>query len=66
MGSHYEKAKGIITDQGERTSHAAIVSRELGVPAIVGSGNATEVLGNEAAVTLCCAQGGRGQFITGL
>lgn len=55
-----KRAKGIVTDQGGRTSHAAIVSRELGVPAIVGTGNATEVLKNEEMITLSCAEGDRG------
>ena len=55
-----KRAKGIVTDQGGRTSHAAIVSRELGVPAIVGTGNATEALKNEEMVTLSCAEGDRG------
>ena len=53
-------AKGIITDQGGRTSHAAIVSRELGVPAIVGTGNATEVLAHVDNVTMSCAEGEQG------
>lgn len=55
-----KRAKGIITDQGGRTSHAAIVSRELGVPAIIGTGNATEVLKGEESITLSCAEGDRG------
>jgi pyruvate, water dikinase len=53
-------ARGIITDQGGRTSHAAIVSRELGVPAIVGTGNATEVLTHVDSVTMSCAEGDQG------
>lgn len=51
------KAAGIITNSGGSTSHAAIVSRELKVPAIVGTGNGTEVLKNGENVTIDCAQG---------
>ncbi|WP_255150697.1 phosphoenolpyruvate synthase [Halorarius halobius] len=47
-----KRAAGIITDEGGMTSHAAIVSRELGVPAVVGCGNATEALGDGQVVTL--------------
>ncbi len=52
-----KRAKAIITDHGGRTSHAAIVSRELGLPAIVGTGNATHVLHSEQDVTVSCAEG---------
>jgi pyruvate,water dikinase len=55
-----KRAAGIITDHGGRTSHAAIVSRELGVPAIVGTGDATHVLHSEQEVTLSCAEGDEG------
>ncbi|HMS86077.1 MAG TPA: phosphoenolpyruvate synthase, partial [Nitrospira sp.] len=55
-----KKASGIITNRGGRTCHAAIVSRELGVPAIVGTGNATELLRNGQVVTLSCAEGDMG------
>lgn len=55
-----KRAAGIITDHGGRTSHAAIVSRELGLPAIVGSGNATQMLHDEQEVTLSCAEGDDG------
>ena len=51
------KAAGIITNSGGATSHAAIVSRELKVPAIVGTGNGTEVLKNGIDVTIDCAEG---------
>jgi pyruvate,water dikinase len=47
-----KRAAGIVTDEGGMTSHAAIVSRELGVPAVVGSGNATELLGDGQVVTI--------------
>jgi len=49
-----------VTDRGGRTSHAAIVSRELGLPAIVGSGDATHVLHDEQQVTVSCAEGDQG------
>ena len=55
-----KRAAGIITDHGGRTSHAAIVSRELGVPAVVGTGEATHVLHSEQDVTLSCAEGDEG------
>lgn len=55
-----KRAAGIITDHGGRTSHAAIVSRELGLPAIVGSGNATQMLHDEQEITLSCAEGDDG------
>jgi len=55
-----KRARGIITDYGGRTSHAAIVSRELGIPAIVGTSEATELLQSGQAVTLSCAEGGQG------
>ncbi len=53
-------ASAIITNRGGRTSHAAIVSRELGIPAIVGTGNATEVLKNGMDVTVDCSSGEQG------
>jgi pyruvate,water dikinase len=49
-----------VTDHGGRTSHAAIVSRELGLPAIVGAGEATHVLHDEQEVTVSCAEGDEG------
>jgi len=52
-----KKAAAIVTNRGGRTCHAAIVSRELGLPAIVGAENATEVLRNGQDVTVCCAEG---------
>jgi pyruvate,water dikinase len=59
------KAAGIITDSGGPTSHAAIVSRELKVAAIVGCENATELLKNEQIVTLSCAEGSIGKVYQG-
>lgn len=60
-----KKAAGIITDRGGRTCHAAIVSRELGIPAVVGTNNATEVLTDDLEVTLCCAEGDVGKIYKG-
>ncbi|MCB1614681.1 MAG: phosphoenolpyruvate synthase [Pseudomonadales bacterium] len=59
------KAAGIITDTGGPTSHAAIVSRELKVPAIVGCGNATQTLTDHQSVTLSCAEGSTGYVYDG-
>ncbi|MCB9994460.1 MAG: phosphoenolpyruvate synthase [Hyphomicrobiaceae bacterium] len=61
-----KKAAGIITDHGGRTSHAAIVSRELGTPAIVGTGNATHVLHTEQEVTMSCGEGDEGFVYAGI
>ncbi len=55
-----KRAAAIVTDHGGRTSHAAIVSRELGLPAIVGTGNATHLLHDEQEVTISCAEGDEG------
>ena len=55
-----KRAAAIVTDHGGRTSHAAIVSREFGLPAIVGTGNATHVLHDEQEVTVSCAEGDEG------
>ena len=60
-----KRAAAIITDHGGRTSHAAIVSRELGVPAVVGTGNATQVLHDEQEVTVSCAEGDEGFIYEG-
>ncbi len=53
-------ASAIITDEGGRTSHAAIVSRELGIPCIVGAGNATTILKEAGEITVDCSSGGEG------
>ena len=58
-------AAGLITDHGGRTSHAAIVSRELGISAVIGAGNATEVLGNGQDVTINCSDSGKGEVYAG-
>ncbi len=55
-----KRASAIVTDHGGRTSHAAIVSRELGLPAIVGTGDATYHLHDEQVVTVSCAEGDHG------
>ncbi len=60
-----KRAAGIITDHGGRTSHAAIVSRELGLPAIVGTGDATYRLHTGQDVTLSCAEGDEGYVYEG-
>ena len=61
-----QRAAGIITDFGGRTCHAAIVSRELGVPAIVGTAEATHVLKDGQSVTLSCAEGDQGHVYDGI
>ena len=61
-----KQAAGIVTDHGGRTSHAAIVSRELGIPAVIGCGDATETLENGQEITLSCAQGDRGVVYEGM
>ncbi|MEX0770510.1 MAG: phosphoenolpyruvate synthase [Balneolaceae bacterium] len=60
-----KQAAGIITDFGGRTCHAAIVSRELGIPAVVGSGEATKKLSDGQSVTLSCAEGEEGKIYDG-
>lgn len=60
-----KRAAGIVTDHGGATSHAAIVSRELGVPAIVGTGTATKVIENGREITLSCADGEIGTVYEG-
>jgi pyruvate,water dikinase len=55
-----KKAKAIVTNRGGRTCHAAIISRELGVPAIVGCGNATSVIKTGDEITISCAEGDEG------
>ncbi|MGE3193829.1 MAG: phosphoenolpyruvate synthase [Microbacteriaceae bacterium] len=60
------RAAGIITEHGGATSHAAIVSRELGKPAVVGTGTATTALKDGQQVTLSCAQGEEGRIYGGI
>lgn len=59
-------AAAIITEKGGRTSHAAIVSRELGIPCIVGTGNATKILQNGQLVTVDCSSGEIGKVYEGM
>ena len=61
-----KKAAGIITDQGGRTSHAAIVAREVGVAAIVGTINATQVIKDGQNITISCAEGDTGVVYDGI
>jgi pyruvate, water dikinase len=60
------RAAAIVTDRGGRTSHAAIVSRELGIPAVVGTEDATKVLQQERYVTVSCAEGDEGFVYEGV
>ena len=59
------RVAAIVTDQGGRTAHAAIVSREFGIPCIVGTGNATEVLREGDEVTVACSEGPEGHVYAG-
>jgi len=61
-----KQAAAIVTDHGGRTSHAAIVSRELGIPAIVGAGNATSAISDGQAITVSCAEGEEGHIYEGI
>ena len=61
-----KRAAAIVTESGGRTSHAAIVSRELGVPAVVGTGRATQVLKNGQEITVSCAEGEEGFLYQGI
>lgn len=65
-GPIMERAAAVVTDLGGRTAHAAIVSRELGIPAVVGCGNATKALKDGQEVTLSCAEGDEGIIFKGL
>jgi len=61
-----KRAGAVVTDQGGRTCHAAIVSRELGIPCIVGTGNGTERLQDGQRVTVSCAEGDEGRVYEGI
>jgi pyruvate,water dikinase len=61
-----KKASAIVTNQGGRTCHAAIIAREMGIPAIVGCGDATDVLNTGQEVTISCAEGDEGRVYKGL
>jgi len=60
-----KRASAIVTNRGGRTCHSAIISRELGIPCIVGTGNATEILRSGSDVTVSCAEGDRGNIYYG-
>jgi pyruvate,water dikinase len=61
-----KRAAAIVTNRGGRTCHAAIIARELGIPAVVGCGNASEVLKDGMLVTVSCAEGDTGFIYDGL
>lgn len=61
-----QKASAIVTNQGGRVCHAAIIARELGIPAVVGTGNATEILQDGQEVTVSCAEEEQGKIYQGL
>jgi pyruvate, water dikinase len=60
-----KRAAAIVTNRGGRTCHAAIIARELGIPAVVGCGDATDVLGEGVEVTVSCAEGDTGNIYAG-
>ena len=61
-----KRAAGIVTDLGGRTSHAAIVSRELGIAAVVGTGEATDTINDGQEITISCAEGEEGYVYDGI
>jgi len=61
-----KRASAIVTNRGGRTCHAAIIARELGIPAVVGCGNATELIKPDQEVTVSCAEGDTGNIYDGL
>ncbi|KQP35710.1 phosphoenolpyruvate synthase [Pseudorhodoferax sp. Leaf274] len=61
-----KRASAIVTNRGGRTCHAAIIARELGIPAVVGCGDATERLKSDTLVTVSCAEGDTGRIYDGL
>ncbi|TMP80108.1 phosphoenolpyruvate synthase [Pseudoalteromonas phenolica] len=60
-----KRAAAIVTNRGGRTCHAAIIARELGIPAVVGCGNATDLITNNQEVTVSCAEGDTGYIYEG-
>ena len=60
-----KRASAIITNRGGRTCHAAIIAREMGIPAVVGCGDATEVIVDGSKVTVSCAEGDEGYVYAG-
>ncbi|MGH8267070.1 MAG: phosphoenolpyruvate synthase, partial [Steroidobacteraceae bacterium] len=61
-----KRAAAIVTNRGGRTCHAAIIARELGIPAVVGCGDATRLIREGQEVTVCCAEGDTGQVYDGI
>ncbi len=61
-----KRASAIVTNRGGRTCHAAIIARELGIPAVVGCGDATDVLAEDQPVTVSCAEGDTGNIYEGI
>ena len=61
-----KRASAIVTNRGGRTCHAAIIARELGIPAVVGCGDATDMLKDGTLVTVSCAEGDTGFIYDGL
>jgi pyruvate,water dikinase len=61
-----KKASAIVTNSGGRTCHAAIIAREMGIPAIVGTGDGTKLLKNGQEITISCAEGEEGKVYSGL
>ncbi|NER27794.1 MAG: phosphoenolpyruvate synthase [Symploca sp. SIO1C4] len=61
-----KRAAGIVTDSGGRTCHAAIISRELGIPAVVGTQQATQLLQQHQEITISCAEGDQGHIYNGI
>jgi pyruvate,water dikinase len=61
-----KRASAIVTNRGGRTCHAAIIARELGIPAVVGCGNATDLIKPDQEVTVSCAEGDTGNIYAGL
>tara|TARA_B100001093_G_scaffold509445_1_gene573444 strand:- start:888 stop:3263 length:2376 start_codon:yes stop_codon:yes gene_type:complete len=61
-----KRASAIVTNRGGRTCHAAIIARELGIPAVVGCGDATELLSTGSEVTVSCAEGDTGKIYAGM
>jgi pyruvate, water dikinase len=64
-GTVMQAASAIVTNRGGRTCHAAILARELGIPAVIGTGQATETLATGDEVTVCCAEGELGAVYPG-
>jgi len=60
-----KRAAAIVTNRGGRTCHAAIIARELGIPAVVGTGDATSVMTDGQPVTVSCAEGDEGRVYAG-